>query len=199
VVIFECRNTVENKMPRLFSYVVDHDHGFAPNPCDGLCTLAKCKFGSNGWKNIIELAKEGDWIVGTGGANLKKSAGRGKLVYAMIVNEKKTLAEYCLSYGQKRIDAGSEKNDDGRFALMSRHFFYFGRNAIQIPKRFEGIEKKGPGFRSKFSDKLICDFVNWLEMNFTGGVHGAPCMPDPDIRIILKGSKPRVIEGECNS
>ena len=28
-------------MPKLFSYVVDHDLGFAPNPFGGFCTLAK--------------------------------------------------------------------------------------------------------------------------------------------------------------
>lgn len=27
----------------LYSYVVAHDFGFAPNPFDGLCTLATCK------------------------------------------------------------------------------------------------------------------------------------------------------------
>ncbi|MBW2740862.1 MAG: hypothetical protein JRE64_18905 [Deltaproteobacteria bacterium] len=26
--------------PKLYSYVVDHDYGYAPNPFDGYCTLA---------------------------------------------------------------------------------------------------------------------------------------------------------------
>ena len=28
---------------RLYSYVFDHDYGFAPNPFHGVCTLATCK------------------------------------------------------------------------------------------------------------------------------------------------------------
>lgn len=67
---------------KLFSYVVDHDNGFAPNPYYGVCTLAHCKFGRKGYKNAVELAKVGDWVVGTGGKG-KKSAGHGKLIYAM--------------------------------------------------------------------------------------------------------------------
>jgi len=81
-------------MARLFSYVVDHDHGFAPHPNGQYCTLAKCKYGSRRYKNIVELAKKGDWIVGTGGANLSKSAGHGKLIYAMRVDKKLPLADY---------------------------------------------------------------------------------------------------------
>ena len=45
---------------RLYSYVVEHDLGFAPNPFFGYCTLAACK------PDIRKAAKEGDYIVGTG-------------------------------------------------------------------------------------------------------------------------------------
>ena len=173
-------------MTKLYSYVVDHDHGFAPNPCDGLCTLAKCKYGANGWKNIVELAKKGDWIVGTGGANTKKSAGNGKLLYAMKVDKKMPLAEYCASH-QGRIDADHEDDENSRFALMSRHFFYFGRNAITIPKRLLGIVQPGIGFRCKFTDEFVQKFVKWLESR-ESGVYGAPCQPDPRIRIMLRCS-----------
>jgi hypothetical protein len=59
-------------VPTLFSYVLQHDLGFAPNPSGDFCSLAKCKFGSAAKRNIIELAEEGDWIAGTGGADLRK-------------------------------------------------------------------------------------------------------------------------------
>lgn len=54
-------------MVKLFSYVVAEDRGFAPNPTGGYCTLANCKCRHEGirWRNIVELAKVGDWIVGT--------------------------------------------------------------------------------------------------------------------------------------
>ncbi|WP_347927045.1 hypothetical protein [Pseudomonas helvetica] len=30
-------------MSRIYSYVITHDHGFAPNPHGGVLTLATCK------------------------------------------------------------------------------------------------------------------------------------------------------------
>jgi hypothetical protein len=83
-------------MPKLFSYVVDHDYGFAPSPFGGFCTLAKCKYGSRK-RNIVEMARKGDWIAGTGGADLRKSAGHGTLIYAMRVDEIVPLNENCLA------------------------------------------------------------------------------------------------------
>lgn len=70
---------------RLYSYVVRHDIGFAPNPFHGWCTLATCK------QDIRAKAQPGDWIVGTGSA----PAGLGdRLVYAMRVEEVLTYDEY---------------------------------------------------------------------------------------------------------
>ncbi len=43
---------------KIFSYVVDHDNGFSPNPYYGVCTLAHCKFGKKGKKNVVELAQQ---------------------------------------------------------------------------------------------------------------------------------------------
>jgi len=78
----------EISVTTLYSYVVDHDLGFAPNPASGYCTLVHCKFGGHsGRRNIVEQADVGDWIVGTGGTS-KDSAGHGKLIYLMRVDEK---------------------------------------------------------------------------------------------------------------
>lgn len=63
---------------RLYSYVVRHDIGFAPNPFYGWCTLGPCK------PAIRNSAEVGDWIVGTGS---KTNGLEGRLVYAMRVEE----------------------------------------------------------------------------------------------------------------
>lgn len=65
-------------VPRLHSYVIDHDYGFAPNPFYGVCSLATCK------PRIRKHAGIGDYIVGTGCA---KRGRRGYLVYFMRVDE----------------------------------------------------------------------------------------------------------------
>jgi hypothetical protein len=144
-----------DSIQKMYSYVVDHDYGRSPNPNDGFCTLAFCKYSEDGAKrNIVEPAEVDDWIVGTG-ANSKLSAGQGKLVYAMLVTEKMTLQDYFRDPRFKHR-AGNETNmhlagSTDRFALISDHFFYFGKAAPKFEKRHlhHPIEKRGRGHRSK--------------------------------------------------
>lgn len=70
---------------RLFSYTVVRDYGFAPNPFGGCCTLATCK------PEIRHRAVPGDWIIGTGS---KRAGLKGRLLFAMRVNEKCNFDEY---------------------------------------------------------------------------------------------------------
>jgi len=136
----------------------------------------------------------GDWLIGTGGAS-KRSAGHGKLVYAMLVTEKLAREKYfsdsrfaqkkpvktsTSTYERKRGDnkrprKAFEKRE--QFVLVSRHFFYFGNNAIDIPAKFRrrGFEKKGPGFRCPSDPADVCRFVDWLEKERKPGKHGKPC------------------------
>jgi hypothetical protein len=179
---------------RLFSYVVDHDTGHAPNPYLGFCTLCRCKYkkARNRPSNIVELAERGDWIVGTGGANKKKSAGHHKLVYAMKVERKLTRGDYFRSrtFVSKRPSGGqndyrssgdnlrpkNEFEDREQYVLISeRHFYYFGDQAIRIPqKKLPHLEKHGPGFRSDFDGEYIRRFEKWIT-SFKPGKHGDPC------------------------
>jgi hypothetical protein len=170
-------------MPKLYSYVVDHDYGFAPNPFGDFCSLAKCKVRSNR-RNILEMAEVGDWIAGTGGVDLRKSAGHGKLIYAMRVDEIISLKEYCTAHYGNRVDAEPERVWKDRFVLISHHYFYFGRNAINIsdiPKRYlnHAFEKSGPWYRGDFSEEFVEEFSKWLKATFKVGVHGPPCTPHP--------------------
>jgi hypothetical protein len=182
--------------PRLYSYVVEHDTGDAPNPFFGYCTLCNCKYRESldMPRNVVELAEIGHWVVGTGGANLTRSSGNGTIIYAMKVTDKMNLQEYftssefaCKKLGSKgncRFGDNFERRTDfdkyERFVLISEHFYYFGRNAIKIPKkRFPNLEKRGRRFRSRFEDSYIADFVSWIE-NEIGkkpGKHSRPCWP----------------------
>ena len=178
---------------KFFSYVVEHDTGEAPNPYFGCCTLCLCKFREEPTKprNIVELANEGDWIIGTGGANSKKSAGNGKLVYAMRVDRKVTLAEYYADpayackkpsqnsrFARQRGDNKRPKNSferKKRFVLISKHFYYFGDKAKAIPSsKRRQFEKKGVGFRY-LNEKCAGWFENWIK-RFKRGRHGEPWM-----------------------
>lgn len=69
----------------VFTYVIEHDLGFAPNPFHGACTLACCK------PVIRKTVKLGDIILGMGAVKPNLS---GRLCYWMRVDEILTFDEY---------------------------------------------------------------------------------------------------------
>jgi hypothetical protein len=75
-------------MPRLFSYLMTHDSGFAPNPFFGCLTLATCM------TEIRRTKKVGDWVAGFASkALVKKCNALGLdipyqgLIYLMEIGE----------------------------------------------------------------------------------------------------------------
>jgi hypothetical protein len=72
-------------MPKVYMYVVARDFGFAPNPFNGICTLATCK------PKIRRVAKAGDWVVGMGGSKIKAT---GRCIYLMQVTGAMSFNEY---------------------------------------------------------------------------------------------------------
>lgn len=69
----------------VFTYVIEHDLGFAPNPFHGVCTLACCK------PKIRKKADVGDYILGMGAAKPKL---QGHVTYWMRVDEILTFDDY---------------------------------------------------------------------------------------------------------
>src|ERR1039457_3652960 len=120
------QNSVKEVAVKIYSYVVHHDEGRRPDPYFKVCTLCGCKCRSSPKKprNIEELAKKEDWVIGTGGAG-KRSAGRGKLIYAMRVDEKLPRGEYVNRFREKKPERPlNEFEEYHQFALVSRHFYY---------------------------------------------------------------------------
>ena len=183
-------------LPSLFSYVVDHDLGFAPNPSSGFCTLVHCKFGGIGGKrNIVEMAEEGDWVLGSGGTS-KLSAGTGKIIYLMRVDKKLDIKAFL---ADPRFQGRSDCFEQGnKFALVSSTFYYFGKNAIplvELPKSVAPptLLKKGIGYRRDLSLAGIEALTNWFANHYQPGTHGDPCGSSdepisPPVRLV-SGSK----------
>ena len=162
---------------KTYSYVVDHDFGYAPNPQGGICTLVQCKF--QGWskrRNIVELAGEEDVIIGTGGQG-KCSTGNGTIIYVMKVSLKIPFSRY-LDDGayRNRVD----RHDEGagnKYALVSKEFIYFGERAVDInllPSRYRGIEKRGPWFRELVPATIGADLLVLLTRRYGMGMVGGP-------------------------
>jgi len=166
-------------MVLLYSYVVDHDTGFAPNPFDGYCTLVHCKFqGSSKQRNIVELATKGDWILGTGGKS-KQSAGNNRIIYLMRVDEKLTFQRYL---SDKRFIGRTDCQDfseGNKFALVSKTFYYLGKNALDISKLPNNLQtnlvKRGPKYRTDYSFRKLEKLCQWFSNNYKIGIDNYPC------------------------
>lgn len=65
-------------LTRVFSYVVEHDQGFAPNPYGDFCSLANCK------PKIRTVAAVGDYLLGTGAT---AEGLQNSIIYWMKVSE----------------------------------------------------------------------------------------------------------------
>jgi hypothetical protein len=67
----------------------------------------------------------------------------------------------------------------GENVLVSRHFSYWGRRAIAIPRAFRTLVKRGPGYRSNFEPDLVERFLAWLRRK-PRGRFGDPAQFDLD-------------------
>ncbi len=145
------------------------DYGFAPNPFEGVCTLATCK------PDIRKAAREGDLVAACGSV---KNGFPGKLICMFRVTGKHTFQEYwddirfeCKrpilgssrrrAYGDNIYHQGSQGwiQEDSHHSLpngglneanlaqdtrsdnvlWSDDFIYWGRNAADIPAVFNGF------------------------------------------------------------
>jgi hypothetical protein len=185
---------------KLYSYIVKHDTGFAPNPFYGYCTLACCK------PTIRRTAEKGDWIVGL----TPKNTGN-EVVYLMRVDDvvesfsdywddprfraKKPsqtgeLRKKCgdniyepYGTGYRQLPSihsegdfehnGNKTHDlSGRRILVSETFAYFGSKPKPLPEELRPLIV-GRGHRSRFLNETKAAFIRFAgTVGF--GVHAAP-------------------------
>jgi hypothetical protein len=192
---------------KLYSYVVKHDTGFAPNLFHGYCTLACCK------PIIRRKAEKGDWVVGL------TPKGANRIAYVMRVDDiVQSFRDYWFDsrftakkpsytgglqrrcggniykpltkggYFQVRSmhsngaleHAGNKEHDlSGKRILVSETFAYFGSRPKPLPSELRSLIV-GRGHRSRFSDETKAAFVSFAgTVGF--GVHAAPRQwPDGD-------------------
>lgn len=181
---------------KLYTYVVKHDTGLAPNPFGEWCSVAVCTPNHQGI-----LATPGDWICGFS----PKSFGN-KLVYALQVEECPSLEQYfqdprwaykkpsrqspearCGDNFYERMPDGSWKQHWNFFhrtqenfdqdirrpvAFVGRRFWYFGEHAVDAPR--EGLSVGGKGVRLTHQPGACERFVAWLDQTYPPGRHGMP-------------------------
>ncbi len=181
---------------KLYSYIVTHDSGFAPNPFWGYCTLATCK------PAIRRRAEKGDLIVGLS----PKSEGH-RIVYVMRVDEALTFDQYfedprfrqkiphdsknteihrcgdnCYEPGPRgrfrqlrskhskpcgEHPANKKRDLDGDNVLVSKHFRYFGSKALRLPKALDEL-KVGRSHKCQFTEQAIARVERLLKSKPSG-------------------------------
>lgn len=156
-------------MGKNYVYRMDHDNGFAPNTNFGICSLTGCKNSKNGKKkNIEESAERGSWVIGIGGKGTKWP---DKLIYAMEVESNLSIEMFQEKYpGKSKYLKG---HSPGTNVLISRQFYYFGENAIDVPGELKHIIIDKQGCK-KVSDEDIKKLKSHLSKKYKYGVHGDP-------------------------
>ena len=165
-------------MVKHYAYCMEHDTGFAPNVKYGICTLTGCKSRkSNGHRNIEEMAEDGSWVVGFGGMNTNQP---GKMVYAMRVEKNLSVDEFKQQYPGKFREtqrmADVVGGGFGECVLLSREFYYFGDNAIDLPGHLKHIIYQHCNCRL-IDDEDAVSLSEFLSKNHEYGVHGTPNQP----------------------
>lgn len=188
-------------MSRLFTYIVTHDTGAAPNPYWKVCTLVIGK------PAIRRMARKGDWIVGLG----SKADGKDDhIVYAMKVTDVMTMEaydEYCakmlkgkipnwksMDYrecvgdciyafrGKKKPNIRDSVHDDanrlvdlgGVNALLSARFYYFGDYPVQLPEELLSIKYSGKRHKVDANEPYVERFAEWISTFQRNTVYGDP-------------------------
>lgn len=150
--------------PRHYVYRMDHDTGFAPRVYSDFCFLCGCK------STTVELwAQHGSWIVGIGGLG---TGNPDRLIYAMRVAATPTLQEFARQHpdaARYHVRSGILQ---GAPVLVSRHFFYFGKNAVSLSARLRALQIDRHGSRRIASADIgiLEDFLR----RFGPGKHGEP-------------------------
>ncbi|MCZ7400712.1 MAG: hypothetical protein O8C61_00650 [Candidatus Methanoperedens sp.] len=160
-------------MGKNYVYRMDHDNGFAPNTSFGICSLTGCKNSKNRKKkNIEESAEPGSWVIGIGGKGTKKP---DKLIYAMEVESTLPLELFQEKYPDK--SKYLKGHTSGTNVLISRRFYYFGDNAIDVPGELKHIIINSQGCKKVFEED-IKKLKNHLSKEYKYGVYGNPNNPE---------------------
>jgi hypothetical protein len=178
-------------MSRLFSYTIPIDDGSAPNPFHGMCSLAICKPGirrvakKGDWVAGLgsRKAPSGDLSGRIVYAMcieevlpMKEYDSRATSEWPRRIPNLRSadLSErlgdciYDFSRGEPTQRGGVHgKNNietdlSGESVLLSRRFYYWGREAIKLPDDLLAICHQTRGHRSDSNAPYFERFVNWL-------------------------------------
>jgi len=182
---------------RLCSHVIKEDTGLAPNPFHNYCTSALCTP-----SHMNATLKEGNWLIGTCKSKLVYAMCISEvLCMNSYFNDCRFMDKKPKIDGDPEDQCGDniyfKKNNvwkrhpsrfhnncqsfmkdvgnrnDGRSVFISKHFYYFGDQKVQIPEYLLGVIWGRQGIRY-VPESLADKFVIWLEGAYPPGRLGVP-------------------------
>ena len=177
---------------RLFSYCIPIDEGGAPNPFYEVCTLTICKpvirriakigdwIVGVGSKNVNGKDFSGKIVYAmkiTKTMTLEEYEEHCKIHLPNKIPDinhrdySRKVGDCIYSYQNDEIVQlpgvhnllNRDTDLNGKKALLSKHFYYFGDKPISIPNEYKSIIKQGQGHKSNANDFIKEAFILWLE------------------------------------
>ena len=157
---------------KVYSYIVVSDNGYAPNPTDGVCTLAYCK------PEVRWFADPGDYVVGLAGAKYRKRVATDwPIIYAMRVTDVCSFEEFELDerYRGHLYSDGNAREEEAKSnrVLISNDFAYWGGDGPSLPQGLTSLIV-GRGHKCNFPPEVVRAFVQWFEGQRDRGCLGIP-------------------------
>ena len=186
-----------------YSYIISRDFGFAPNPFGQYCTLATCKptirkkaeigdwiFGLSrkflGNKLICAMRVDKKMTFNeywnSPDFQYKKPVLNGSLkqmygdnIYFLDEKTKKWHQEnshHSLENGNVN-EHNLKRDTSGKYVLISEHFYYFGKNMIDIPDEIKDEFIVGRAYK-KVDEIKANKLIEYLKKNYSLGLLGEP-------------------------
>ncbi len=189
-----------------YLYVVARDYGFAPNPFYGVCTLATYKPGvrksaqSGDWIVGISSKKYKNKLVYAMEVNKKISLDQywmdakflikrpvmngslkqhyGDNIYHYDEQKKKWIQEDSHHSNENGAENSYnlKRDTQSNNVIISNHFYYFGKNLVQVPVRFQKILTSIRGYKIIADSRFLKDFLTWLRNKCEQGYNGDPLL-----------------------
>ena len=222
----------ENNSLTLYTYCIPYDDGAAPNPFWGICTLVICKpvirriakkgdwIVGIGSKNspIGDISKHVVYAMRITDKMTLEEYDRScqkqypnKIPDSDSKDYRRRLGDCIYDFSKNPPEmrgevhkAGNRARDvGGKYALISKHFYYFGDQPIELRDNLQGIIKQGQAHRSKSNAPYVDNFILWIEgLGFEPNkIHGEPqgkkeLLQDPEY--VSKCSEHRRKEAEAD-
>ncbi len=201
---------------KLFSYTLRYDDGAAPNPFWNICTLAirkpaiRLAAEVDDWVVGLGLANSpigdiSDHVVYAMKVTSKMTLEEYDQFCKTFVPKKKPdwrNRDYRMRMGdciynytagsepKMRTGAHTEENKEkdlsGLYALVSKQFYYFGKQPVKLPEELRPIMHTEKGHKSDANQEYVDPFVNWIE-----GLDHRPnkVISDPQRKVELMNEK----------